>query len=90
MLLINNKYLFLIVLEVGNSRSCGQQNPVCEDFLVHAQSSFAVSSHGRNGNVAETKCHTRRVRELRFVMLAGPEELTLQALSPDKGLTEFI
>ena len=29
----------------------------------------------------ETKHHTRRVEELRFITLAGPEELTLQALS---------
>ena len=38
-------------------------------------------------NVAETstrekKPHTRRVGELRFIMPAGPEELTLQALRP--------
>ena len=30
----------------------------------------------------ETTHHTRRVGELRFITLAGPEELTLQALSP--------
>ena len=30
----------------------------------------------------ETKHHTWRVEELRFIMPAGPEELTLQALSP--------
>ena len=29
----------------------------------------------------ETKHHTQRVGELRFIMPAGPEELTLQALS---------
>ena len=29
----------------------------------------------------ETKHHTRRVGELRFIMLVGPEKLTLQALS---------
>lgn len=33
------------------------------------------------GGVAETKHQTRRV-ELRFTMPAGPEELTVQALSP--------
>ena len=27
---------------------------------------------------------TLRVGELRFIMLVGPEELTLQALSPDR------
>ena len=50
---------------------------------------------GASRNVAETstqetKHHTRRVGELRFIMLAGPEELTLQALSPlPKGLQSF-
>ena len=29
----------------------------------------------------ETKHHTQRVGELRFIILVGPEELTLQALS---------
>ena len=60
------------------------------------------SSRGRHGwnlagasrNVAETstqetKHHTRRVGELRFITLVGPEKLTLQALSP-KGVTEFL
>ena len=42
-----------------------------------------------NGNVAETstqetKYHTWRVGELRFITLVGPEELTLQALSPEQ------
>ena len=42
---------------------------------------------GASRNVAETstqetKYYTRRVGELRFITLAGPEELTLQALSP--------
>ena len=32
----------------------------------------------------ETKHHTRRIGELRFIMPAGPEELTLQALSPEQ------
>ena len=31
----------------------------------------------------ETKHHTRRDGELRFITPAGPEELTLQALSPE-------
>ena len=30
----------------------------------------------------ETNHHTRRARELRFIMLVGPDELTLQAQSP--------
>ena len=33
----------------------------------------------------ETKHHTRRTGELRFIMLLGPEELTLQALSAKQG-----
>ena len=58
-------------------------------------SHWSGSSRGRHGwnltgasrNVAETsnqetKYHTRRVGELRFITPAGPEELTLQALSP--------
>ena len=32
----------------------------------------------------ETKYHTQRVGELRFIMPAGPEELTLQALNPEQ------
>ena len=32
----------------------------------------------------ETKLHTRRIGELRFIMLPGPEESTLQALSPEQ------
>ena len=33
----------------------------------------------------ETKHHTQRVGELRFIMPAGPEELTLQALIPEQS-----
>ena len=51
---------------------------------------------GASRNVAETsnqetKHHTQRVGELRFITLAGPEELTLQALSPrQRGYRVFI
>ena len=38
----------------------------------------------------ETKHHTWRVGELRSVMPAGPEELTLQALSPEQSYRVFI
>ena len=39
----------------------------------------------------ETKHHTRRVGELRFITPAGPEELTLQAQSPSqRGYRVFI
>ena len=45
----------------------------CRHIPTHT---VAETSHG------ETKHHTRRVGELRFITPAGPEELTLQALSP--------
>ena len=32
----------------------------------------------------ETKHHTQRVGEIQFIMPAHPEELTLQALSPEQ------
>ena len=39
----------------------------------------------------ETKHRTRRVGELRFIKPAGPEELTLQALSPkQRGYRVFV
>ena len=39
----------------------------------------------------EIKHHTKRVGELRFIIPAGPEELTLQALSPkQRGYRVFI
>ena len=39
----------------------------------------------------ETKHHAWRVGELRFIMPVGPEELTLQALSPEqRGYRVFI
>ena len=50
----------------------------------------------RQSNVAETsnretKHHTHRVGELRFITLADPEELTLQNLSPEqRGYRVFI
>ena len=51
---------------------------------------------GTSRNVAETsnletKHHTCRVGEFRFITLVGPEELTLQALSPkQRGYRVFI
>ena len=67
-------------------------------------SHWSGSSRGQHGwnltgasrNVAETsnqetKHHTRRVGELRFIMLAGSKELTLQSLSPEqRGYKIFI
>ena len=48
-----------------------------------------------NGNVEETstretKYHTRRVEELRFITPAGPGELTLQALSPEQRVYRVV
>ena len=37
----------------------------------------------------ETKHYNRRV-ELRFITLVGPEELTLQDLSPEQRVTKFL
>ena len=65
------------------------------------QSSDSRGRHGWNlagasrnvveTSTQETKNHTRRVGELRFIMPAGPEELTLQALSPKpRGYRVFI
>ena len=55
-----------------------------EDFHEPAHS-VAETNNG------ESKHHTRRVGELRFITLAGPEELTLQALSPkQRGYRVFI
>ena len=53
--------------------------------LTGASRSVAKTSTG------ETKHHKRRVGELRFITLVGPEELTLQALSPEqRGYRVFI
>ena len=73
-------------------------------FTPAQQSHQCGGSRGQHGwnlagasrNVAETstrekKPHTRRVGELRFIMPVGPEELTLQALSPkQRGYRVFI
>ena len=53
-------------------------------------SNEAAQLQGEKGNtVAETsngesKHHTPKVGELRFIMPGGPEKLTLQALSPEQ------
>ena len=56
--------------------------------------SFQRSSHGKGAaeiSNQETKHHTQRVGELRLITPAGPEELTLQALSPEqRGYRVFI
>ena len=47
-----------------------------------------------DGNAAETRAretkhHSQRVGELRFIMPVGPEEFTVQALSPEQRVTDF-
>ena len=56
-------------------------------WLDNITDSIDMSFENTPGDVAETstretKPHTRRVGELRFITPVGPEELTLQALSP--------
>ena len=56
-------------------------------WLDNITDSIDISFENTPGDVAktstrETKPHTRRVGELRFITPVGPEELTLQALSP--------
>ena len=45
---------------------------------------FINSSSVAETNTRETKHRTRRAGELRFITPVGPEELTLQALSPEQ------
>ena len=40
------------------------------------------TDHVAETSTRETEHHTQNVGELRFIMPADPEELTLQALSP--------
>ena len=47
------------------------------------------TDHVAETSTRKTEHHTWKVGELRFIMPADPEELTLQALSP-KGITEFL
>ena len=50
-----------------------------------------VSRNVAETSTWETKHHTQRVGELRFITPVGPEELTLQALSPEqRGYRVFI
>ena len=51
----------------------------------------ACESSAAETSARETKPHARRVRELRSITPAGPEDLTLQALSPEqRGYRVFI
>ena len=52
---------------------------------------FIIGDWNAKVGTQETKHHTQRVGELRFIMPAGPEELTPQALSPEqRGCSVFI
>ena len=84
----------------GGAPSCSSRGPFTPARLSH-QYSGSRGQHGWNlagasRNVAETstreiKHHTWRVGECKFIMLAGPEELTLQVLSPEqRGYRVFI
>ena len=84
----------------GGTPPCLSKGSSALTRLSH-QSGGSRGQHGWNlagasRNVAETstqetKHHTWRVGELRFIMLVGPEELTLQALSPEqRGYRVFI
>ena len=65
--------------EPGGLQSMGSQR-VRHDLTIVVEAS-----------TRETKHHTRRVGELRFITPAGPEELTRQALSPEqRGYRVFI
>ena len=55
----------------------------------HGWNLAGASRNATETSTQETKHHTRRVGELGFITLVGPENLTLQALSP-KGVTEFL
>ena len=60
-------------------------------FLCLLSSACFVTVTVAETSTRESKHHTRRVGELRFIRLAGPEELTLQALSPEqRGYRVFI
>ena len=57
----------------------------------HGWNLSGASRNVAETNTQETKHHIQRIGELRFIMPVGPEELTLQALSPkQRGYRDFI
>ena len=73
----------------GPSRDRGQQGSLPSSGVWFVERHLCCIQKWVYGCVAEistreAKHHTRRIRELRFIMPAGPEELTLQALSPEQ------
>ena len=74
----------------------GRERQICLDKKKtkksHKQGAeTSVSEIVAETSTGETKHHTRRVEELRFITLGGPEKLTLQAVSPEqRGYRVFI
>ena len=62
-------------LQISSRGSCNLANKL---LTYHLQMIIYVAET----STRDTKYHTWRVGELRFITPAGPEELTLQALSP--------
>ena len=62
-----------------------------ETAVLYIQISDVYSVNVAETSNGETKYHTQRVGELRFLTQAGPEELTLQVLSSkQRGYKVFI
>ena len=69
--------------EASESKGSLPQSSVMALVLIRkAPNVFISSSSVAETNIRETKHHTGRAGELRFIRPVGPEELTLQALSP--------
>ena len=77
----------------GGAPLCSSQGSFAPSRLTHQSGGSrgwpGWNLAGASRNVAETsnretKHLTRRVGELRYIMPSGPEELTLQALSPEQ------
>ena len=78
--------LSLVVVSRGYASSCGVWISHCGSLSCCRAWALGVAET----TTQETK-HTRRVGKLRFTTPAGPEELTLQALSPEqRGYRVFI
>ena len=63
--------------------SQAHQSPYPRDFAIGFERLLG-SEFEKGYTVAETKPHPQRAGELRVITPAGPEELTLQALSPEQ------
>ena len=77
-------HLWVPLLQPGQTTSPVAQGTVVVGILLRSPEMMQKPS------TQETKHHTWRVGELRFIMPVGPEELTLQALSlKQKGYRAF-